>query len=263
MSAKIYAGRKGLSMREDAVRAAKSLLCSERLDLHPDYLSVAPLKKASMGVDEAQEIISKANSAPAIAKRCVILIDGLDKMTFQGQNKLLKTFEEGEAEILAVCYSDKVLPTIKSRCEVILYKPLTLIEFKKAVPEDASFYYRMTSGCPGLISEMKEHEGMFRDVERVIRIGEPTMLSGLISAWKLLKEKDSEAITGTPYMEAALNFMLSLFLEQYERSRKAVYHLLIKRLTKELPLMRKPTYTKDDFFLLIADLIEGGKNESL
>lgn len=253
----LYIGQPGLSMLSDALSSAKAVLQSENLAVHSDYLYVEPEKKQSMGVEEAELVVNKAMQRPAIAKDIVIVINGLDKMTVQGQNKLLKTFEEAtHCIILAVCYSDQVLPTIRSRCEVKQYHPLTEKQFQAIVPDDARFYFRMTGGCPGLIKEMVSVESCFRKAGDAIRNNKE---KDLLSAWNLVKEKDPNAITATSYVKEAVLFMSECYLDRLLREYSSETERKIQRLEAEKKVLSRPSYSKDDFFLLVADLITGGE----
>ena len=66
--------------------------------------------------------------APQASERRVALINDAHRMNQEGANALLKTLEEPPAQalILLVCDNpDSLLPTIRSRCQVIRFFPLT------------------------------------------------------------------------------------------------------------------------------------------
>ena len=69
--------------------------------------------------------------SPQASERRVALINDAHRMNQEGANALLKTLEEPPAQalILLVCDNpDSLLPTIRSRCQVIRFFPLTEVD---------------------------------------------------------------------------------------------------------------------------------------
>ncbi len=103
----------------------------EKLSVHPDFLYIEREKdKSSIGVDSANEIVSKSYLAPSFGDYQVCVINHMEAMTKEAQNKLLKTLEESSMIILGVCYEDEILPTVKSRMRRVC------ISEKKKIPEN-------------------------------------------------------------------------------------------------------------------------------
>ncbi len=106
----------------DPLEAERSLIDffageGEALVGSPDFFL---LREKTFGIDEARSL---ANSAirKAFGKRKVFLI-APEKITFEAQNALLKTFEEPIAETyFFLCLRDEglVLPTLLSRMQVV------------------------------------------------------------------------------------------------------------------------------------------------
>jgi DNA polymerase-3 subunit delta' len=89
---------------------------------HPDLVVVEPQGVASIGVDQAREVVRKAAMAPVEGARTVFLIPEAGTMTEQAANALLKTLEEPGATVvfLLVAESEDQFPaTIASRCRVV------------------------------------------------------------------------------------------------------------------------------------------------
>ena len=70
---------------------------------------------------ELQELFSVK---PVLGKKLVYIIDGADKLHVSSSNTILKFLEEPSDDIVAILLTDnlqKVLPTIKSRCQVLSF----------------------------------------------------------------------------------------------------------------------------------------------
>lgn len=254
-------GMPGLSMKEDAMNFASFYLDTTNVLLHPDFLLVEPEKgKKSIGVAAAEELIVKASLRPALAKKQVLVVDGIDLMTVEAQNKILKLLEDIESVlVVAISYGGPVLDTVRSRMSVVEYKPLCKNDFISALNDteyltDAEMYFYLTNGCPGQCTELSSRIEMFKDARNAILNGK---LEDLLPAFHLLLEKDKEAITGTAYVPNALQFMESVFFSTLEKGAKKEHVVAcIELINKHKAECKKVTYTKDNFFQLIVDLME-------
>lgn len=84
---------------------------------NPDFLVYT---HESLGVDDARAIATAATLKKLGDRR--IMVISFDRMTHEAQNALLKSIEEPQADthfIILVPDTDRVLPTILSRCQVI------------------------------------------------------------------------------------------------------------------------------------------------
>lgn len=107
--------------------------------------------------------------SPQASERRVALINDAHRMNQEGANALLKTLEEPPANalILLVCDNpDSLLPTIRSRCQVIRFFPLTevavseilLFEQMVETPEDALQVGAMAEGSITLAQQLLNPE---------------------------------------------------------------------------------------------------------
>lgn len=95
---------------------------------HPDvrFVSVAEGKK-EIGVDEARELKAFTLMQGIAGNVKVVVIDDADRLSIAAQNALLKTLEEppGRAVLILVTASPgALLPTVRSRCRRIDFRPL-------------------------------------------------------------------------------------------------------------------------------------------
>ena len=264
----ILKGMKGLMLRNIADDLAKEILKAEKLATNPDYHVIEPDDKGKIGVEDASEIVRIASLSPVSGKH-IIIIDSMDKMTVQGQNKLLKTIEDNEnVVVLGIAYGDGILDTIKSRVLYLEFKPLTKDEFFEYYKgEEKELAYALSMGCPeGLTDEMVSY---YKPIVESISLGEEKELLKHLS---LYKEKDDKAFYSSRKNEA-LNLLNILEYSYMDVLRyivldevgeickpQAVYNK--DQLTGKIELIEKEksriggiTYTKDDFFLFIVKLI--------
>ncbi|QQE13204.1 DNA polymerase III subunit [Planctomycetota bacterium] len=100
----------------------------KELARYSDDANVRNRKLTSIPVQVIQEaVLEKAYHKPAMGKGKVFIIDEAELMNPFGQNALLKTLEEpapGSVFILVTSSEDRLLPTIKSRCQRIGFVPL-------------------------------------------------------------------------------------------------------------------------------------------
>lgn len=113
---------------------AKALLCEHKnactkcksclliaAGSHPDLLNIVS-DKPSIGVDAIRSVSEFVMTTSQLLGNKVVVIEGIEKMTTAASNALLKTLEEPNNNtylILSTQQSDKLLATIKSRCEKI------------------------------------------------------------------------------------------------------------------------------------------------
>ena len=85
-------------------------------------------------VSDSNEIVSEVFIKPVNFDKKIFVINNFDVSTTEAQNKLLKVLEEPPKNVyflLSAKRQDKVLPTIKSRCDKIVISPLSEQEISK------------------------------------------------------------------------------------------------------------------------------------
>jgi DNA polymerase-3 subunit delta' len=105
---------------------------------HPDVVMVVAPKRV-LRVDQMRQIEGEANYRPFEGKARVFLIDDADKLNEQSANALLKVLEEPPPTsriILITSRPAMLLPTVRSRCQVIRFSPLTVDEIEQHLASD-------------------------------------------------------------------------------------------------------------------------------
>ncbi len=168
----LLVGEEGVGRRFSAMQAIKETFCQEgrqsgctcadcfKLDrgCHPDLTVVSTIDDKFIKVESIRETLATAWNAPLLASCRFIVIDGVDKLTMEGANALLKVLEEPPPStrfiLLAESYQ-RVIPTVRSRCGKISYQPLpdgfVLSVLQRFEKDDvkASIYARMGEGSVG------------------------------------------------------------------------------------------------------------------
>ncbi len=125
---------------------------------HPDYLVESPEKEA-IKIERIRELTKSLSYPPYESDRRVIVLENVHTMRAEAANSLLKTLEEppaGNVLILTAETSKNVLPTIRSRCQVIPFFPLSVTETSQILEdvhgiaeEKARLLARLSEGSPG------------------------------------------------------------------------------------------------------------------
>ncbi len=106
---------------------------------HPDirfYPEVEPAN--TIGIDDVRGLSQEAQYRPFEGSRRVFIIDRAERMTPQAQNALLKTLEEPPETshlVLVTGYPQRLLSTIRSRCQLISFRPLHRREIENFLRE--------------------------------------------------------------------------------------------------------------------------------
>jgi len=96
--------------------------------VHPDVVIVEPGDSGAIKIDQVRDVVDRAMYRPFEGRRRVVIIDQADALVAAAQNALLKTLEEPPSSsvfILVTSRPDVLLPTVRSRCPDLRFRPLT------------------------------------------------------------------------------------------------------------------------------------------
>ena len=116
-------------------------------------------------VDQIRALNQFFQLRPALSGWRVGVIDSLDEMNLSGMNALLKTLEEppNNALLILISHSTQpILPTIRSRCQVLRFYPLDEADTRAVLKNqgaDADLAWDLAPGRPGYGIELTQTAG--------------------------------------------------------------------------------------------------------
>ena len=133
--------------------------------LHPDVICVDPAsgsKRPVFKVDQIRDVSADAYIMPSEAQRKVYVLRQADTMNPAAQNALLKLLEEpprSASFILAAERAESLLPTVRSRCEIIRCNTEADVLPEEAVQDAEAYLALLARGdAVGLLRFSREHE---------------------------------------------------------------------------------------------------------
>ena len=246
-------------------KAAAEFLNTEMDNLvtHPDYLLMEKKDgKHSMGVEEAEEILRRAFLLPVSAEKTVIIIHGIDIMTVEGQNRLLKTLEDANGHVLILASaksSSSVLDTVKSRMTLVELRKCSMDEFQKQVDSEQGILLYFATG--GYISGAEYAMGYIEMLSNVSNALKSNDKASLLDSLYLLKEKQKTPFEADKELFSLLFCFLSNWYgyKLHEYVRKDAKTDAVKTIGKIKKIQEETNrlgiqYTKNDLFDFIVRL---------
>jgi DNA polymerase III delta' subunit len=155
----LFFGPRGVGKKATAFELAKALNCLRRTDdacdgcasclavdrkdketgrrQHPDVIEIGVAKdKTAIAIEQMREMKSLAYLMPLTGRRRIFIIDGAETMSEEAANSVLKVLEEPPLFTHIILLSDNpalILPTIKSRCQVLPFLPVADEEIERAL----------------------------------------------------------------------------------------------------------------------------------
>ena len=125
----MFEGIDGIGKRKFSQELSKILLDIENIENSPDYINIYP-DGNSIKIAQIRKLQTDIIVKPH-KKYKIYIINQAESMTIEAQNALLKTLEEPpEYAIIILITSNKeaLLDTIKSRCEIIKFLPISILD---------------------------------------------------------------------------------------------------------------------------------------
>lgn len=133
---------------------------------HPDVALIAvPPGKKEIGIDLIRQLKRFIYLHAITAARKIAIIDEADRLSLSAQNALLKTLEEPPLRSLLILITSTphaLLPTVRSRCQMVRFQPLaldevaTVLEHNGLDAEQAMQLAATSDGSPGRALQLRE-----------------------------------------------------------------------------------------------------------
>ena len=173
---------------------------------HSDVGKVVTYKRTIL-VDAIRDLEKHANFRPYEANARFFIIDDADKMNDESSNALLKTLEEPPSTthiFLITSRPDSLLPTIRSRCQILRFAPVETGEIERFLIDDRAFSHdearlaaRLARGSIGRavsinVGKFRERrDRMLNVVRNVIQTGDRAALLRISEEINDAKNKDN------------------------------------------------------------------------
>jgi len=172
--AMLFSGPSGVGKKTLALAVGRALLCEARAEdacdacsacrrvargLHPDVVLVEP-DGLSIKIEQVRDVVREIAGRPFEGRARAFVLDEAHLVTEQAQNALLKSLEEPAPTshvFLVTASPQALLPTIRSRCQVLRFSPLPqslleahLRDSAGLPPEEARLRAALSGGSLGV-----------------------------------------------------------------------------------------------------------------
>jgi len=269
----LLVGADGTGRRFSVIEAAKeafskgdpeSIHCVQiAKGMHPDLVVVQPEDDKDIGVEAMRAVVEQAGSFPSMVSARYVIIDGADAMTTAAANVLLKTLEEPPPTsrfFLLAETASAVLPTIRSRCGVVRYRPLPekfILDYLREHTDDdakALVCCRLAEGSVGRAYQYlaSGRLSLRNKVLSLLKVGLSQDVSSLFSS---IDEIESDLDRGLRFLDHLLRDLLMLphdpshitnvdIVDQLDALRVQIGEVRLSALLRESRQVRERTRSK-------------------
>lgn len=142
---------------------------------HGDFYVLGDEENSEITIDSVRDLNQFLNQTAREGEWRVVVIDGAEKLNRNAANALLKRLEEPPPQtlfFLITPFPGKLLPTIRSRCQVLPMNSLSDEDVRKVfsaqnmvIPE----YVSLAQGSPGRLMRLMEGKGpqIYTDLQKI------------------------------------------------------------------------------------------------
>lgn len=288
----LFAGPSGIGKKFAALALAQALVCetpfSEREEGagcgvcgacqriatgQSEALMVVEPQGAQIKIEQARDILQFI-TLQKLGRARIILIDQAHLLGPQSGNALLKSLEEPPAGTHFVLIShlpNSILATLRSRSQLVRFKPLDDAAMKRLVPEADDWLLKSASGSVEAAHRLSEERKEFEDIENAVAHYLKAALSGfpgdeIAVLRELLKDRSAHgfvasliqrSVTEAMKLKSGLKLARATDLQKAlaQKSARTLDRLATKSLDLEADLARNV----DRGLLLEAFAIELGR----
>ena len=229
----LFVGLKGIGKKLLAIELAKQIL-NMQSETHPDLAIIEP-EGNNIKIEQIRLLQKKIQEKPILSDKKVYIINDAETMTVEAQNCLLKTLEEPPefaTIILIGSNENSFLPTIKSRCMIIRFRPIEDSDLKKYLETHYGLtnltknHLSMFQGSIGKAILLKDKQEEYNKLINMIEELESKDLIEIIDLSKILYESKDEIFDILEYMNTLLikkareNYLYTNCIQIVENTKK-------------------------------------------
>ena len=160
---------------------------------HPDIRLYPAEPGPHIKIEEMRQMSQEVQYLPFEGRTRLFVIDNAERLTLEAQNAILKTLEEPPATshlFLVTAYPDRLLSTIRSRCQHFAFKPIGRDEIEAYLRQNTEL------DCPDLRASFSAGSlGRALEIDLKSLIRDRDLLLELLTGW--LKEERFEVVFKT------------------------------------------------------------------
>ena len=259
----MFEGPSGVGKNTMARDLATTLLEMENLFNSPDYIEITP-DGNSIKIAQIRKLQSDILVKPYKSYK-IYVIDEAQKMTVEAQNALLKTLEEPPKYAIIILITnnkESLLDTIKSRCEIIKFTPIPLVEVADYLTQTgvdknrASLLANFSRGSMQKAIELSESEDFHIMRDEVQKYVETFLTGSMLDIMDIQSSIEKYKDNITNVLDLLVNYFRDIMMVKENVDSSMIINL--DRLVFIKNMSIKITYSK---LSKIIDIIEETKNK--
>ena len=259
----MFEGPSGVGKNTMARDLATTLLEMENLFNSPDYIEITP-DGNSIKIAQIRKLQSDILVKPYKSYK-IYVIDEAQKMTVEAQNALLKTLEEPPKYAIIILITnnkESLLDTIKSRCEIIKFTPIPLVEVADYLTQTgvdknrASLLANFSRGSMQKAIELSESEDFHIMRDEVQKYVETFLTGSMLDIMDIQSSIEKYKDNITNVLDLLVNYFRDIMMVKENVDSSMIINL--DRLIFVKNMSNKTTYSQ---LSKIIDIIEETKNK--
>ena len=259
----MFEGPSGVGKNTMARELATTLLEMENLFNSPDYIEITP-DGNSIKIAQIRKLQSDILVKPYKSYK-IYVIDEAQKMTVEAQNALLKTLEEPPKYAIIILITnnkESLLETIKSRCEIIKFTPIPLVEVADYLTQTgvdknrASLLANFSRGSMQKAIELSESEDFHIMRDEVQKYVETFLTGSMLDIMDIQSSIEKYKDNITNVLDLLVNYFRDIMMVKENVDSSMIINL--DRLVFIKNMSTKITYSQ---LSKIIDIIEETKNK--
>lgn len=259
----MFEGPSGVGKNTMVRELAATLLEMENLFNSPDYIEITP-DGNSIKIAQIRKLQSDILVKPYKSYK-IYVIDEAQKMTVEAQNALLKTLEEPPKYAIIILITnnkESLLDTIKSRCEIIKFTPIPLLEVADYLTQTgvdknrASLLANFSRGSMQKAIELSESEDFHIMRDEVQKYVETFLTGSMLDIMDIQSSIEKYKDNITNVLDLLVNYFRDIMMVKENVDSSMIINL--DRLVFIKNMSTKITYSQ---LSKIIDIIEETKNK--